>query len=134
MPELPKIIEQTQSTEIEPDDITYLVEEMTKRREAGDEVNFFTQIGILADRYGAQSPKPFAITERMQCLIKLMEADDRMRGWTMDGVDPGCKLTHVAVFKATARTPLHFVNEQFQFDRDEFFQIALFETPTDQVM
>lgn len=55
-----------------------------------------------------------------------------MKGWSMDTDDPTCALTHEAVFRATAKAPLHHRGQRLGFDPDEFFALVLNETPSDQ--
>ena len=123
-------IEAMSQVRVEPQEIIDLVSEMNKLHEDGVDVSLFSQIGILAEKYPHGSDKPFIIMERMQCLVALME-DDRMRGWTLDGIEPGCKLTSSAVFQATANSPLHGDDHRVWFEPDEFFAAALSVTPAD---
>jgi hypothetical protein len=60
-----------------------------------------------------------------------MTKDARMRGWSFEGSEPGSLLTSEAVFRAAALCPLHAVKGELQFDADEFFGIALAETPSE---
>lgn len=122
------LLESLQLCKIEPEDIIYLVREMGKRREEGNEVDFYTQIGILADKYSDGSDKPAVIMERMQCLIALMD-EDRMRGWTIECPNSEAIFTSGAVFRATAIAPLHGDDKRLWFEPDEFSAIALAETP-----
>ena len=124
----PGVLDDLLTLTIEPDEILYLVKEMTKRHDEGHEVSWSTQIGILADRYPRGNNRAFCIMERMQSLIEMMK-DDRMRGWSMDGPDPKCNLTSEAVFSATALAPLHIHGHRVSFVADEFFEILLRETP-----
>jgi len=76
--------------------------------------------------------KSFVITERLQCLGKLIEKKDaRMRGWTMEGIEEGCLLTNEAVFTATALCPMKKDDERMHFDPDEFFDIVLRESESE---
>jgi hypothetical protein len=121
------IVDEALEARIEPEEILHLVTEMTKQHDEGQEVNWCTQVGILADRYPRKSPKLFAITERMQCLIEVMK-DPRMRGWTFEVADPNCLITNEAVFRATALAPLHLIKDRITFDPEEFFQLVLGES------
>ncbi len=121
----PRKVVEAQQARIEPEEIVYLVTEMAKRHDEG--ADWYTQIAILADRYPMPSERPFAISERMECLLKMLK-DERMRGWSMEVPDNhGCILTNEAVFRAAALVPLHIVGERFKFDAEEFFSIVLGE-------
>jgi hypothetical protein len=121
------IVDEALEAQIEPQEILHLVTEMTKRHGEGQEVNWYTQVGILADRFPGKSPKLFAISQRMQCLIEVMK-DPRMRGWTFEVADPNCLITNEAVFRATALAPLHLTKDRITFDPEEFFLIVLGES------
>jgi hypothetical protein len=115
--------------QIEPEEIVHLVNEVNRHAEEGREISFELQAFILFQKYG-KSDRPFVILERLQCLLAIMD-DDRMRGWTIESKDnPRCLMTNEVVFNATARAPIHFVDDRVHFDRDEFFKIALAESPS----
>src|ERR1035437_2083370 len=96
----PRMVVEAQQALIEPKEIVYLVTEMAKRHDEG--ADWYTQIAILADPYPMPSERPFAISERMECLLEMLK-DERMRGWSMEVPHtPDCILTHEAVFGATA--------------------------------
>jgi hypothetical protein len=116
--------------QIEPEEIVYLVTEMAKSHDEHGEVDWYTQVGILADRYPRDSIRSFCIMERMQCLIR-MTKDKRMKDWSMDTDDPKCDLTHGAVFRATAKAPLYVRRQRLRFDADEFFTLVLNEAPSE---
>jgi hypothetical protein len=123
-----EMVEETQLVHIEPEDILYLVTEITKRHDAGKSVDWYTQIAILHHRYPGSSGKLFAIVERMLCLGTLMH-DKRMRGWSTEVPDnPECSMTNEVIFRATALAPLHIIDDKLQFDAEEFFSIVLRET------
>jgi len=130
MRKIVKSVEEAINTKIEPEEIIYLVKEMTRLRDEGHEPNWYTSIGILAERYRNERGKPFCITERMECLAEMMK-DPRMRGWSLDGPQEGCMITSEAVFTATAKCTLQANEKQFWFDADEFFNIALMSTPSE---
>jgi len=115
---------------IEPEEVFYLVQEMAKAHEVDGEASWYTQGGILADRYPKDHVRAFCITERMRCLIG-MTKDKRMKGWSMDTDDPKCDLTHEAVFRATAKAPMRAKGQRLQFDPDEFFALVLTETDSE---
>lgn len=123
------MIERAMAIKIKPSDIKFLVKEVEKLHGTDVSKGFETQAFILMKRYGKnKSAKIFAILERMHCLLALME-DERMRGWTLESQEPGCTLTHEAVFDATATCRLLDRDGHFAFDPDEFFELALKHTP-----
>jgi hypothetical protein len=121
------------ATKVKPQEIFSLVQEMTRLHQEGDKPDFYTAVAILAQRnkeasISKRTNKMFAITERMQCLAKLIEEQDvRMRGWTMEAIEEGCVLTNTAVFTATALCSIKRVDNKTRFDEDEFFDIVLRE-------
>jgi hypothetical protein len=121
-----------QSMQIAPEEITYLVQEMARRHQERPpgEVDFYTALAILADGYRQDHDRCFCIMERMRCLIAL-RADERMRGWTVQGIEKGCILTNEAIFRAAAKCPLKANRKRVWFDADEFFKIALHETASE---
>lgn len=135
MAKIPAIIREIQAMKVAPEEITYLVHQMALRhQERGPgEVDFYTAVAILAERYrDKEHDRPFCVMERMRCLTSLL-SDDRMRGWTLQGVEDGCLLTNEAIFCATAKCPLRADAKRVWFDADEFFQIALSETPPEAI-
>jgi hypothetical protein len=64
--------------------------------------------------------------ERMRCLNALL-FDERIRGWTLQGIEKGCLLTNEAIFSAVAKCPVRANAKRVWFDADEFFEIALNE-------
>jgi hypothetical protein len=60
----------------------------------------------------------------MRCLNDML-GDDRMRGWTIKGIEEGCLITNEAIFRAVAKCPLKASAKRTWFDADEFFNIAL---------
>jgi hypothetical protein len=132
MSRIPKSIRNVQVMQIETEEITYLVSEMARQHEesAPGEVDLVTAVVILAERYRDDQHRPFCIMERMRCLIELV-TDERMRGWTVQGIEEGCLLTNEAIFGATAKCPLKADANRIWFDPDEFFQMALSETPVE---
>lgn len=119
--------ESIQMVQVEPNEILFLVTEMARNHDEGNDTNWYTQVGILASLYPDKPERAIAIVERMQCLIGLF-GDERMRGWTLASRDPNCIITNGAVFRATALAPIHLIGEKFVFDADEFFSLALCET------
>ena len=130
MSSIPKIIKDIQTMEVATEEITYLVEQMAlQHQERGPgNVDFYTAVAILAERYRdtQDHDRSFCVMERMRCLNDLL-ADERMRGWTIKGIEEGCLLTNVAIFRAVAKCPLKANAKRVWFDADEFFSIALTE-------
>jgi hypothetical protein len=127
---IPKSIKELQKMEITAEEIIYLVDEMARKhqeRERG-EVDFYTAIAILAERYRNTQDhhRSFCVIERMRCLTDLL-GDERMRGWTTQGIEEGCLLTNEAIFQAVAKCPLKANANRVWFEADEFFNIALGE-------
>jgi hypothetical protein len=122
-------LEWTNQVKIDPEDILFLVEEMGRLHDERCETSWFAPIGILYELFPDHSDEPYCIIERMQCLIKLM-GEDRMRGWTMKTIDPTCTLTNRAVFTATSTVPIRGDDNNRWFDADEFFAVALMDTPS----
>jgi hypothetical protein len=117
----------TLTTKIKPSDVNFLITELTRRREGGEDCGFEAQAFILLHHYRKSKNKPirmFATVERLRCLGEIMK-DERMRGWTMQTKDPGCILTHEAVFDATALCRLVEKDEKLAFDTDQFFDLVL---------
>ena len=126
---------------VDPADILHLVSEMGKLRDEGREPDWYSQVGILADRFPRGSIKPMAIMERMQAFLPMLK-DKRARGWSFDSVEPGCTMTHEAMFRGAALAPLHARKSRktragqsdrtrLSFKRDEFFAIVLEQTDGD---
>lgn len=119
---------------IEPEEIIYLVKEMSRLHNEGEEPDWYMAVLILKDRYEAedihvQAEKLFCITERMRCLLE-MTKDKRMRGWSMQAIEKDCLLTNHAVFSGTALCTLKRDEDRKRghFDPDEFFNIVLQES------
>lgn len=113
--------------QIAPEELMSLVTDMAARRKDGEDVDFYTGVGLLAQRYKDQPGRSFCISERMRCLAEL-SSEPRMKGWTIQGTEEGCLFTHEAVFRAAARCPLRADEHDLWFDTEEFFRIALEET------
>lgn len=111
---------------IEPDEILYLVQEMTKRAREGGAVDRYTSLAVLTKKYSGDPDRVFCISERVRCLVQMLE-DPRMEAWTRKGPDLDYTLTREPVFKATAKCPLIRGQNRFEFDRDVFFRIVLEE-------
>jgi hypothetical protein len=114
---------------IDPEEILYLVQEMARRHDENLDMGFESAAFVLFEKYKGRddiADRAICVTTRMHCLADLM-GDERMHGWTMETKDPECTLTNGAVFHAVALCPLHLKNEQYRFDADEFFRIALEE-------
>ena len=92
------LVEKAMGLRVKPSEITFLVSEMAKLHDTNALEGFEAQVFVLLKRHGKKKThKLFAIVERMRCLLALME-DERMRGWTLEGLEPGCTLTHEARF------------------------------------
>jgi hypothetical protein len=130
MAKIPAIIREIQAMQVMPEEITYFVQQLAQQQQdrvAGD-ADFYTVVAMLAERYqGADQHRSFCVMERMRCLVHLM-SDERMRGWTVKSIDEDRLFTNEAIFRATAKCPLHADATQVWFDADEFFQVALSET------
>jgi hypothetical protein len=127
-----KGIDDLYATKVKLEELLYLTKKMTRLHDDGEKPGFEAAAFILSERYRGKKNavgKAFAIMERMNALARLMKMnDERMRGWTMDTIEPECMLTNDAVFKATAICPLRKDSEQrVSFDADEFFEIVLKE-------
>jgi hypothetical protein len=112
--------------EINPEDVTYLAQEIA-RCDRAEDADFFTLIAILGQRFRGQeksADRMFCISTRMECLSELMK-DKRMRGWTIETNDPQCTVANAAIFYAAAICTLRVEDDRFYFDADEFFRIAL---------
>jgi hypothetical protein len=77
-----KWIAKITAEEIDPADIIDLVAEMAKLRDDGGELSWYSQIGVLAERFPHGSLKPVAVMERMQALIPMLR-DKRAKGWSL---------------------------------------------------
>src|SRR5271156_1291664 len=123
-----EVIAEIIAEQIDPADIILLVSQMAKLKDEGREPDWYSQIGILADRFPRGSQKPLVIMERVQALIPMLK-DKRAKGWSFEGVEPGCTITHEAMFRAAALAPLHCRDgRKLKFEPDEFFKIALEQT------
>jgi hypothetical protein len=131
MGKIPASISEIQAMQIAPEEITYLVQELAQQhqeRGSGEIDDFHTAVAILAERYRDREPnRPLCVIERVRCLAALI-TDNRMCGWTLQGIEEGCLLTNEAIFRATAKCPLRADAERVWFDADEFFEIVLRET------
>lgn len=134
MSRIPNSIRDIQNMEITTEEITHLVEEMARQHQdrRPGEVDFYTAVAILAERYrdSQDHHRSFCVLERMRCLNELL-CDERMRGWTIQGIQEGCLLTNEAIFRAVAKCPLKANAKRVWFDPDEFFTIALSETESE---
>lgn len=90
---------------------------------------------ILAKRYEDTKDtkdridKAFCIMARMRCL-SLVAKEERMRGWTRESADEECMLTNEAIFRAAALCPVREKEGHPYFNADEFFSLALNESPS----
>jgi hypothetical protein len=112
---------------IDPEEIIYLAQEMAKLHEEQEPTDWYTSIGILAEKYPGDPDRVFCISERFRCLRMLMN-NPRMQRWSITAIDdPDCNHTNGAVFRAVAKCPLRRVEERLHFDADDFFRIVLEE-------
>jgi len=120
------------TTKVNPEEILYVVLNMTRLHEQGKNPGYENAMFILTDRYKKRrnaAQKCFVIMQRIHCLLRILESkDDRMRSWTVDAADPDCMLTDQAVFTATALCPMRRQNGRAYFHPDEFFDIVLRES------
>jgi hypothetical protein len=131
MKRMSKIVQRIIKTEIKPEEIIALVQELERLHDEGREPDWESSAIILVKQHPGQPQKAHCISERMRCLSE-MSKDTRMRGWSFEGSEPGCLLTSEAVFRAAALCPLRGgKDDEVQFDADEFFGIVLGETPSD---
>jgi hypothetical protein len=124
------------ATKVKPDEILYIVTNMARLHEEGKNPTFETALFILTDHLRGKRNaigKSVAISERLMCLSHLIHKNDqRMRGWTMEAVEPDCLITNHAVFAATALCPLRKgEKDRAYFDADEFFDIVLRESDSE---
>jgi hypothetical protein len=123
------------STKVKPEEILSVVTTMSRLHEEGKNPDFHTAMFLVTDRYKGKRnavEKSFVIIERLQCLGKLLKMkDERLRGWTMEGIEEGCLLTNDVVFRATALCSLKKEDERMHFDPDEFFDIVLRESESE---
>jgi hypothetical protein len=114
---------------IEPSEIIDLVEEMTELHDNSEEIDWYSSMGVLFNRYSGTedcADRVFCISTRMSCLSDLMKSDDeRLHCWAKIANDPKCIVTHSALFHATALCKLNWDEKRTWFDPDEFFNIAL---------
>ena len=127
MSRVDKSITEIQGMVITPEEIFYVVEVLARQHRERDDVDFYTMIGVLAERYQQDSRRSFCVMQRMRCTVELVQ-DKRMKGWTIQGIEDGCLLTNEAIFRAAAKCPMRATAKRIWFDPDEFFSIALSET------
>jgi hypothetical protein len=123
---IPDVMLRAKDIVVDPEDIIFLVREMTTLREEGHEIDWTTSLFVLRDLYENDVNRIFCVSERMRCLTELMK-DPRMRGWTIEDRDPACVITNGAVFHAVAKCLLQMDENRIWFDADEFFRIVLEE-------
>ena len=126
---VPKSIKAIQAMQIKDEEIFYLVEEMGRLHQELEpgEVDWYSAMAIMAEKSPDDHERIFCIMERMQCLMSLLK-DERMRGWTMKGIEEGSLFTNEAIFRAVARCPLQADKQRMWFNPEEFFKLALRET------
>ena len=126
----PKRLEALSTMVIEPEEIFYLVKEMSRHHEEGREADWEVSVLILISRYPKDPDRALCIAERMRCLREIMK-DDRMGGWSLKTNDPECSMTNEAVFRSVAKCPLRTDADHIWFDPDEFFDLTLREVESE---
>jgi hypothetical protein len=111
---------------IEPEEIIYLVREMTARARRGERPDWHTSIAILAEKYRSEPDRVYCISARIRCLVEMMK-DPRMAAWVRAAPEPDYSLTKEPVLRATARCPLVMGERRYRFDTVVFFRIVLEE-------
>jgi hypothetical protein len=73
MSKIPKSIRDVQAMQVAKEEITYLIAEMVRQHEEREpgEVDVYTSVAILAERYRDDHQRSFCIMERMRCLMAL---------------------------------------------------------------
>jgi hypothetical protein len=84
----PRSRKELYSTRVKPEEILYIVTNMTRLHEEGKKPDFFTAMCILSDRYRGRKnaiAKTFVITERLNCLSNLIKRNDERMPRMDDG-------------------------------------------------
>ena len=126
LPPLP--FEKVNELVIQPEEILYLVQEMTARARRGETADWHTSIAVLARKYRGDPDRVYCISARIRCLVEMMK-DSRMAAWVRAAPELDYSLTKEPVFRATARCPLVLIRgeKRYRFDPEVFFRIVLEE-------
>lgn len=111
---------------IEPEEILWLVQQMTARARRGESPDWQTSITVLARKYRGDPQRVYSISMRIRCLVDMMK-DARMAAWVRAAPEIDYSLTKEPVFRATARCPLILEENRYRFDPDVFFRLVLEE-------
>jgi hypothetical protein len=111
---------------IQPEEILYLVQEMTARARRGETADWHTSIAVLAEKYRGDADRVYCISARIRCLVEMMK-DARMAAWVRAAPELDYSLTKEPVFRATARCPLVLAERRYRFDPEVFFRMVLEE-------
>ena len=122
MREIPQSIRAIQSLIIEPEEIRFVVRELTKHRTSSHDGDWFTAMAILVQRYPGDLKRSCCISDRMECAVPLLN-DRRMQGVAPDARNTSGSSSQ-ALFHAVAKCPLRTDGRRVWFDADEFFAIA----------
>ncbi len=129
-PRPPLPFERVNELVIKPEEIIYLVQEMTARARRGETADWHTSIAVLAEKYHGDPDRVYCISVRIRCLAEMMK-DARMAAWVRAAPELDYSLTKEPVFRATARCPLVLVlvqgEKRYRFDPEVFFRIVLEE-------
>lgn len=124
LPPLP--FEKANDLVIRPEEILYLVQEMTARARRGEKADWHTSIAVLAGKYRGDPDRVYCISARLRCLVEMMK-DSRMAAWVRPTPELDYSLTKEPVFRATAKCPLMLRENRYRFDPEVFFRIVLEE-------
>lgn len=126
----PRPFDQVDRLAIEPEEILYLVQEMTARARRGERPGWSTSIDVLSEKYRGDPERVYCISVRIHCLVDMIR-DGRMAAWVRAAPEADYSLTKEPVFRATARCPLIRGETRYRFDPDTFFRIVLEEAKTE---
>jgi hypothetical protein len=126
----PLLFEKVNELVIKPEEIIYLVQEMTARARRGERPDWYTSIAVLAEKYRGDPDRVYCISARIRCLVEMMK-DARMAAWVRAAPELDYSVTKEPVFRATVRCPLVLVlvrgEKRYRFDPEVFFRIVLEE-------
>lgn len=122
MRDIPQSIKAIQSLVIDPEEIRFIVRELTKEQNSSREAEWYALMTILVQRYPGDLQRSCCISDRMECAVPLMK-DRRMKEIAPDLKDTSRSTTQ-ALFHAVAKCPLRTDGKRVWFDPDEFFALA----------
>ena len=125
-PSPPLPFEEAVQLVIEPEEILWLVGEMTARARRGERPDWSPSIAALAGTYRGDPDRVYCISVRIRCLVDMMR-DARMAAWVRAAPEVDYSLTKEPVFRATAWCPLILEEKRYRFDPDIFFRTVLEE-------